>query len=108
MDVTKANAQLLKVREQLTATYAEIQEAKDATFEETKKAKLLMVALQQETQVHRGLRALAEVDIAIFCGFSSRRFNGTISLYVSTGKCPDSTRGAAAVRVETKQEPPRS
>ena len=40
MDLTKANAQLLKVREQLTATYAEIQEAKDATFEETKKAKL--------------------------------------------------------------------
>jgi hypothetical protein len=61
LDLTKANAQLLKVREQLTATYAEIQEAKDATFEETKKAKLLMVALQQETQVHRGLRALTEV-----------------------------------------------
>ena len=81
MDLTKANAQLVKVREQLAATHAEIQEAKEAALEDTKKAKLLMVALQQETQVHRGLRALAEVDIAIFCGFSRRRFNGTISLY---------------------------
>ena len=38
MDLTKANAKLLKVREQLTATYAEIQEAKEAALEETKKA----------------------------------------------------------------------
>ncbi len=92
----------------MAATHAEIQEAKEAALEDTKKAKLLMVALQQETQVHRGLRALAEVDTAIFCGSSRRRFNGAISFSFSTGKCPDSTRGAAAVRVETEQEPPRS
>jgi hypothetical protein len=52
LDLTKANAQLVKVSEQLAATYAEIEEAKDAALEETQKAKLLMVALQQETQVH--------------------------------------------------------
>ena len=88
MEFTKANAQLVKVREQLAATFAEIQEAKDAALEETKKAKLLMVALQQETQVHRGLRALAEVDIAIFCGFSCRRFNGAISFYFLNREMP--------------------
>jgi hypothetical protein len=46
LDLTKANAQLIvKVRDQLAATYAEIQEAKEPALEETKKAKLLMVAL---------------------------------------------------------------
>jgi hypothetical protein len=38
LNLTKANGQLVKLWEQLTATYAEIQEAKEAALEETKKA----------------------------------------------------------------------